>query len=80
MAVWRPRVIHKLRLQGGIGKSTVCRFSYVAVKEFVHKCQHVVGRGSIMEKILLTSFLNTPLSFNIDATNAHCSCAVYYTK
>ena len=41
--------------------STVCRFSLIIVKEFLHKCQPGVGRLVRMGKLWSTQFVNAPL-------------------
>ena len=40
--------------------STVCRFSTITVKEFSHKCQHGLGRWSMVNKIVSTQFVYDP--------------------
>ena len=53
--------------------STVCRFSLITVKEFLHHCQPGVGRRSIMGTIWSTQLKNDLLR-NIDLCTTTSMC------
>ena len=58
-------------LQVLLEMSTVCRFSFLIVKEFLHKCQPWVGRWSILGTIWSTQLKNDPLAWSRGKSSHH---------